>query len=425
MLLGFHMSPKILGFHTARTTLDIPDSPLSVLCAFCSGNGRFIALKRDRFGFLNKYSRFDFSDMVDEAPVLKPPSENFEQLVDKRASELCRDSCAVLWSGGIDSTLVLSALIKNGIRKDCLEIYCNSASMLEFPEFYRWLLRERFNIIRMPDGIGEEYWFEEVLKSQAVNKIIKDETILSATSPVWRYGDIGTIFYQPIESFLVSMGDVFPDYRGYPHLSADQAFEYADIYRGIANNLGFAIDNPSELSWLSRFILYGGSKVEVRNDDASNGRVVGFFDTDDFISFEVANFHLIEINSRLDPYYHKKIQKEYINRFFPCERYYRHKTKFPSARANTFYGAAPGSVDFVVSLDNSERLSYPIPESLYFNDGFMRWFMTPFEKNRVSDAGIFDNFEEFERKAAEFSQKAGSEAVKTPPVKRTKELGCW
>lgn len=73
------------------------------------------------------------------APELKYISDSLATLLDRRASELLKYTkrIAVLWSGGIDSTTVLTALLKNTNNLDQLVVYLTQESIDENPEFYK------------------------------------------------------------------------------------------------------------------------------------------------------------------------------------------------------------------------------------------------------------------------------------------------
>lgn len=52
----------------------------------------------------------------------------------------------ILWSGGIDSTIILISLLKNKISKDQLVILCSENTIYEYPVMYYKLLKDGYNI---------------------------------------------------------------------------------------------------------------------------------------------------------------------------------------------------------------------------------------------------------------------------------------
>ncbi|CAN5460810.1 hypothetical protein BH10BDE1_BH10BDE1_08020 [soil metagenome] len=80
-------------------------------------------------------------------------SKNYEQICDERAAELLmlqsqlEKPLCLLYSGGIDSTLMLVSFMKRlseSELRDRIVVYLNSNSINENPEFYRSFVRPRF-----------------------------------------------------------------------------------------------------------------------------------------------------------------------------------------------------------------------------------------------------------------------------------------
>jgi len=79
------------------------------------------------------------SNPVFAAPELYYVQDKLSDLLDRRATELLAQDrrIAVMWSGGIDSTCVLSALIKNTNDLEQIVIYHSAKSVEENPHFYQ------------------------------------------------------------------------------------------------------------------------------------------------------------------------------------------------------------------------------------------------------------------------------------------------
>jgi len=81
------------------------------------------------------------SETVDELIALGNHGMTFEQVTDKRAVELSAlpEEIFVMWSGGIDSTIVVAGLLRNWSRNDLdrVTVLCNTDSIRECPEFFR------------------------------------------------------------------------------------------------------------------------------------------------------------------------------------------------------------------------------------------------------------------------------------------------
>lgn len=81
--------------------------------------------------------------------------KSFTDITDDRAREVIKeirdqDSVFILsWSGGIDSTLTLAALLKNMQNKDLknLRVYCDTSSFIENPYFYKNHIEDKIKTI--------------------------------------------------------------------------------------------------------------------------------------------------------------------------------------------------------------------------------------------------------------------------------------
>lgn len=82
-------------------------------------------------------------------------SKTYEQITNERAAEVAKlireqdKKFSVLYSGGIDSTLIAVALLKNLSTQELKNVnfYCNTASIIEHPLFYKDYIYEKFEII--------------------------------------------------------------------------------------------------------------------------------------------------------------------------------------------------------------------------------------------------------------------------------------
>lgn len=73
----------------------------------------------------------------------------------KKISKMTDRNIAVCWSGGIDSTAALVALMQT-VPHNRLTVVCNHASIDEFPSFYEQKIKNRINIIS-PVQLNQNY----------------------------------------------------------------------------------------------------------------------------------------------------------------------------------------------------------------------------------------------------------------------------
>jgi len=90
--------------------------------------------------------------VLDPLPDFNQPFElSFRDLADQRAHELLalsekrNEPLVVFWSGGIDSTLVLTVLIQAGADRSNLRILYSDSSIEEYPLFFEKVIRDRLD----------------------------------------------------------------------------------------------------------------------------------------------------------------------------------------------------------------------------------------------------------------------------------------
>lgn len=91
-------------------------------------------------------------------------NKSWEQITDERASEVGKiireenKKFSILYSGGIDSTLITVALLKNLSKEELKNIsfYCNTASIMENPILYKKYIHEKFETINSTDHLIED-----------------------------------------------------------------------------------------------------------------------------------------------------------------------------------------------------------------------------------------------------------------------------
>lgn len=116
------------------------------------------------------YPRFDLSNFLynikpnpiyDMLPDSNPKLRDFTEIADARAIELenratIYETVYLFWSGGIDSTMVLCAILKNcsAAFRSKLVIVLNNNSIDEFPEMYQLHIRGKFTEANTDDFIA-------------------------------------------------------------------------------------------------------------------------------------------------------------------------------------------------------------------------------------------------------------------------------
>lgn len=278
---------------------------------------------RDRFGILNVHSPFEWTTKND--PILAVPSERLvlSEIVDVRAhailSEHANGDVVVSWSGGVDSTAVICALLKNGLPTNRLHVVCAESSPEEYPWFYRHLI-DRGVRVTVTDKLV--ITLNELECSVIVNGWCADQLFGSNI----HLRDL-SLYNAPWVDALRSMFE-----QSRINLSA-RSYEYLEaVYTDYAKRLGFPIEQWCEFAWLFNF---GVKWTYVQHDQnlalaggKNAGKAVAFFDTQDFQRYSMQRFdRLRERNvNKLNRFYKRQL-KQYIYEYTNDSEYFNHKGK--------------------------------------------------------------------------------------------------
>ncbi len=207
----------------------------------------------------------------------------------------------VLWSGGVDSTAVLLALLEVlGGYHSCLTVLHTASSILEYPKFYRDRIVSGGVDTRMVNGFYlYEAWLEAAVHNVVVSGYPADQlfgSIVTAEHPE-RY---------------------FRDWRGYIH--GDAAIgQFEAAFR----NYGLPVSTYAEFQWFMNF----AARWPVVNADVlchiakQEKHTINFFDTPEFQQFSVANFDRHLHIDQTIPRNYKRSLKEFCHSLFPDREY--------------------------------------------------------------------------------------------------------
>ena len=276
-------------------------------------------LCRDRFNYLNKYSIFNWSEEADLIP--EPKDTPLSELMDRRANELLGKSIAVQWSGGVDSTSLLLALIKNGINKEDLVILMDENSIKEYPKLYQHLVDQKYQLKHIKD-------WDNCLST------VDTDIIVNGWCADQLFGSV--FFYTHPEMYFLSLEDFFNKVTLVKPLSNKEKKECIEVYKQMGKDL-FNVDITCacELGWMMNFSLkwdwvkYYNELYTLGSENVFKTKV--FYDTDYFQSWSVNNYPVIKAgNGFEDPRFYKTALKQYCNEVFPDEDFLLHKGKEPS-----------------------------------------------------------------------------------------------
>lgn len=256
----------------------------------------------DRTGLLSHCLQF-------QTPNLSVPDKgspvSLQECIASRCSELSRLKNPVLmWSGGIDSTLVFYALKESGIRFECT---ISEDAKTEYPRLYEEIRNNEH------EGV-----------TPVSTKVILEENRSNKTFITGEIGDqiIGT------DKFLTKYTDF--NSRSRPAEEEFTSAEYKEYYTAIRKVLGKNDLTVAEFAWALNF-LFKFSHVAHRTRNYFNfkkNEVVHFFLTDMFQRWALHNYESnVNFDSITD---YKMAYKDYIYSINGDAEYRTNKVKIPS-----------------------------------------------------------------------------------------------
>lgn len=312
------MESGLLSARRLYVNLDDSANVLSVICKlFCGWH------LRDRFGILNKHSEINWSKVADPIPFVPTEPLLISDLMDEQANKILdahKDGDIVVsWSGGVDSTAVICALLKNGLETNRLKVICAESSPNEYPWFYKYLINSGIQV-NVTDRLINA--LSEVDCGLIVNGWCADQLFgsnihlrnLELYNKPWMDG-----LRQAMKDSYINLTD-----HSYEILEA--------VYSDYAQKLGFKVEQWCEFAWLFNFgVKWTYVKDEQRMALAgtkNQDKTFAFFDSIGFQQFAMQRFDGIKIrNVNKQNRFYKRPLKQYIYEFTNDEDYFNHKGK--------------------------------------------------------------------------------------------------
>lgn len=271
----------------------------------------------DRFGYLNQFSNWNYIDHSDQLPITNYTG-NLSDIVLKRAEEIYSKSIRenkkiyVYWSGGVDSSAIILALLAVASNRNNITILYTKSSIEEYPKLYTYL--QSFSDLQMilisVYDIGK--YAEQYGKTDIVITGFPADQLFG--SIINQRDDI--IFGDDWRKFIVKK-------------TAIEQFEAA------FQHYNLPVTTIEQFTWFMNFACKW--KLVIRaipmwfgcTDDG----VIPFYDTQDFQNWSMSNFDKLHIYDQKNPKYYKYELKQFINSQFPDKEYLEHKGKLGSIRA--------------------------------------------------------------------------------------------
>lgn len=238
----------------------------------------------DRFGYLNKYSKWDIVGNDKLPKIIKNYSENtFKEICLARGYEFIQKykdkKIAVMWSGGLDSTTLICSLILNNIDRSRLVILHTKESVEEYPYFYTYLRTHGYTIFRIGKKTYEQFLTNP--KYYLTSGSCGDEL----------FSDI--LYYSHPEQYNLPWKDYARTF------CSDEAIEQLDEARWFYNIEPFQLSQ--NLYFFYNFMSrYNTEKLSVGAITGNYENTINFYDTQEFQDFAYTRY-LITLDNKTIP----------------------------------------------------------------------------------------------------------------------------
>lgn len=315
--------PKYGGLKTGPLPLKTSDlDPLSLVTRVFRSH-----FLRDRFNILNRFSPFSVSEEADPIPTAFDESIAFTDLMDERAKQLLADNetIVVSWSGGVDSTGVVVALLRNLPREDYsrIKVIGTEQSINEGPNFYKTMLDLGINVNvtnELLDDLGEEDC-DAVVSGWCADQLFGSDVHLRNLD-LYNKPWIDALDWHVRNQFM-------------SRLSNRSKSILFDVYMDYAKRLGVNVEQWCEFAWMFNFgVKYTFVKEHARlvlGGSPNQDKICPFFDTLDFQRYSVSRFPMLRgTNIYANQQDYKVPLKQYIYGFSGDKDYLEKKGKVNS-----------------------------------------------------------------------------------------------
>jgi hypothetical protein len=264
----------------------------------------FGATPVDRTGILDGIIDTNYTVAI---PNTKGFDKNIETVITERANELDNTSkdIVLLWSGGIDSTVVFYALVEANIKFDI--VYTRN-SIKEYPKLGNEIESGKFS-----NNVKSLHKWNEASNEYWDNKIVVT-------------GEIGD---QIVGTQMLC--EYVREHKDMPYKDILKVEHYEHFNKSIDSLLGCTEHTTAEFLWALNFVFKYESvlsrigKYKIKNDTVE---YFHFYNSDDFQRWALLNYKTNVIFDKDTEY--KSVSKKYIFSKNNDELYLKHKTKVGS-----------------------------------------------------------------------------------------------
>jgi hypothetical protein len=278
-----------------------------------------------------KPDAFEFKQIaepISDILVLPNHRKSFAEVCNERAIEISKlpGTLYVMWSGGIDSTVAIAAILKNWSADDLkrVVVLCNNDSIKENKNFFSFIAKN-FKVETSTDKI------ENLLKLGYVLTGEMGDQILGSDVPISTAKQGEEILFENFENGALKM---------YSAINQEYAHGYFNKYRPIIDEAPFKIKTVFDFCWWLNFtqkwqhIKFRTLASKSWTDPGKwESRLLHFFDT---LDFQVWSIHNHDKKIKTSWHSYKYIAKEYVIEYTK-DQLFMNKLKLPSLQ-NLFLG---------------------------------------------------------------------------------------
>lgn len=283
----------------------------------------FDATHIDRFGFINRFSKYNVGNFSDTLPTYKP-NLHYPDLCIERAKSIAdsNETISVCYSGGVDSTTIISSFIVSGVNPNRLNVIFNSSSVEENPRFIEYLnnngfrmtfYRENDDLVSVLEDNKDDIILTGMCNDQLYHHAVTYSNFETCTKP-WNIGLYELYKKNGIEDWVDLDANLFHQY---------------------SNLVGWDIETLYDLVVLLNFGTHYTFCREffqlLTNSDTLRDKMCTFYDTQDFQDWAFSNRdinreHWYKSNTESNLYY-KPHCKVVIKEVFDDDEYLKNKGK--------------------------------------------------------------------------------------------------
>ena len=302
----------------------------------------------------NKWPSFKYLNMF-PMPIVSNATPNFMSLSVARIHELTDHDqhVNILWSGGIDSTFIMTLMIDLGIAQklysqDRLTIGLNQDSIRENPVFYEKFINPNFGscVVQANHLLTNPQFDQVTITGEMADNLVGSLTMKSCVD---YYNDF-SIVHQPMRKSIEWLAR---------NLKGDDVNLLEEFIEYTVNKSPVELITCHDLLWYLNFnfkwqavnfrIVSHAADEEVGNQLIKNFK--HFFNTDDFQQWSLKEGHYFTGDNWGD---YKKVMKEQIYQVTNDLEYFKYKTKHPSLPALLRY---TDTFDFIYEFNGTYKFT--------------------------------------------------------------------